>query len=68
MIYEEKYGDVEMEIRKIVDDLMRSELELLQVIIFAYLLILFNQFAVFYPWGLLQRNLSKGHEGFGSRD
>lgn len=31
MIYAEKYSEVEMELRKIVDEMMRHELDLLQV-------------------------------------
>ncbi|XP_062535222.1 dynein regulatory complex protein 11-like [Armigeres subalbatus] len=31
MIYEEKYADVEAELRRIVDDIMRQELDLLQI-------------------------------------
>lgn len=31
MIYAEKYTEVEMELRKIVDEMMRHELDLLQV-------------------------------------
>ncbi|XP_041783116.1 dynein regulatory complex protein 11 isoform X2 [Anopheles merus] len=31
MIYEEKYADVEAELRRIVDEIMRQELELLQI-------------------------------------
>lgn len=31
MIYNEKYNEVEREFRKVVDDVMRQELELLQV-------------------------------------
>ena len=31
MIYQEKYIEVEREFRKVVDDVMRQELELLQV-------------------------------------
>lgn len=33
MIYAEKYSEVEMELRKIVDEMMRHELDLLQVFI-----------------------------------
>jgi hypothetical protein len=31
MIYAEKYGETEMELRRIVDEMMRHELDLLQV-------------------------------------
>lgn len=31
MIYAEKYSEVEMELRRIVDEMMRHELDLLQV-------------------------------------
>lgn len=31
MIYAEKYSEVEFELRKIVDELMRQELDMLQV-------------------------------------
>jgi hypothetical protein len=31
MIYAEKYGEIEMELRRIVDEMMRHELDLLQV-------------------------------------
>lgn len=32
MIYAEKYTEVEMELRRIVDEMMRHELDLLQVV------------------------------------
>lgn len=34
MIYETKYSEVELELRRIVDEMMRHELDLLQVGIF----------------------------------
>lgn len=43
MIYNEKYNEVEREFRKVVDDVMRQELELLQV----FFKITNNQFNLF---------------------
>lgn len=43
MIYAEKYSEVEMELRKIVDEMMRQELDLLQVIIYDSLGFLMGQ-------------------------
>lgn len=40
MIYAEKYSEVEMELRKIVDEMMRNELDLLQVLFMPRILLL----------------------------
>lgn len=40
IIYSEQMTDMENELKKIVDEMMRSELQLLQVLILKYLLLL----------------------------